>query len=482
MVNKIGRNDACPCGSGKKHKKCCAAPSAEATIVDLAWRRLRQTEGSVVDRHLMPYVMKTLPPTILKSAIEDILPEEGLPDEIDEEHFFNQFVMPLFLFHWIPEEFSTSDHLNPEQTVAINYLNKHLKKLNTNERRFIEGMNEAYYSFYSIIEVEFEKSLLIKDILLGTTHTIKERQGTHYLKRGDIVFSQILTLEEQSIFVGMAPLVIPTKCQTMIIDFREWLIEGNEGKPITVESLRSEYDLAVLDYFFETIDYLYNQRPTFQNTDGDLILFSKTHFKLTLSIEESISRLLPLTLNDSLEEIVSTAQWNKAGEMRSVELPWVIKGNKKHAHWESTLMGHIRIQENKLILETNSEKRTSMGKVLLAQYLGDNISFQQTLLETPEQMASAPRKTESPENTLHELPEVQEQLQRLAKQHWESWFDSPIPALNNQTPREAAQSKSGQERLEALLLHYEQSDNKQNEAMHYFKADIDYLKTELKLQ
>lgn len=22
---KVGRNDACPCGSGKKHKKCCMA-------------------------------------------------------------------------------------------------------------------------------------------------------------------------------------------------------------------------------------------------------------------------------------------------------------------------------------------------------------------------------------------------------------------------------------------------------------------------
>lgn len=23
---KVGRNDPCPCGSGKKHKKCCGAP------------------------------------------------------------------------------------------------------------------------------------------------------------------------------------------------------------------------------------------------------------------------------------------------------------------------------------------------------------------------------------------------------------------------------------------------------------------------
>jgi hypothetical protein len=25
MSNKIGRNDDCPCGSGKKYKKCCGA-------------------------------------------------------------------------------------------------------------------------------------------------------------------------------------------------------------------------------------------------------------------------------------------------------------------------------------------------------------------------------------------------------------------------------------------------------------------------
>jgi hypothetical protein len=26
MSNKIGRNEPCPCGSGKKHKKCCGDP------------------------------------------------------------------------------------------------------------------------------------------------------------------------------------------------------------------------------------------------------------------------------------------------------------------------------------------------------------------------------------------------------------------------------------------------------------------------
>ena len=28
MSNKTGRNDPCPCGSGKKYKQCCADPNA----------------------------------------------------------------------------------------------------------------------------------------------------------------------------------------------------------------------------------------------------------------------------------------------------------------------------------------------------------------------------------------------------------------------------------------------------------------------
>ncbi len=37
---KIGRNDPCPCGSGKKYKNCCL--KKEIQTVDLFWRRTRE--------------------------------------------------------------------------------------------------------------------------------------------------------------------------------------------------------------------------------------------------------------------------------------------------------------------------------------------------------------------------------------------------------------------------------------------------------
>lgn len=168
-----------------------------------------------------------------------------------------------------------------------------------------------------------------------------------------------------------------------------------------------------------------------------------------------------------------------------MEFPWLIKGNKKHKDWGNTVMGHITILQSKLILETNSEKRTKKGKKLLTKYLGDSIHFQQTLMETPEQImrsSTGSKKSTKASPDLLQLPEVQEQVKEMAKKHWENWFDSPIPALNNKTPREAAKTELGRERLEALLLQYERNDLEMNEATHFFKADINYIKTELKLE
>ncbi|MGA7455634.1 MAG: SEC-C metal-binding domain-containing protein, partial [Rhodoplanes sp.] len=40
---KPGRNDPCPCGSGKKYKHCCLNTGSvpAAAPADLTWRRLR---------------------------------------------------------------------------------------------------------------------------------------------------------------------------------------------------------------------------------------------------------------------------------------------------------------------------------------------------------------------------------------------------------------------------------------------------------
>ena len=42
---KTGRNDPCPCGSGKKYKKCCGSGKSDSNIIEAA-ERFSQTKGS----------------------------------------------------------------------------------------------------------------------------------------------------------------------------------------------------------------------------------------------------------------------------------------------------------------------------------------------------------------------------------------------------------------------------------------------------
>ena len=254
MNEKISRNDNCPCGSGKKYKKCCLlnTPIVPSEIVDFEWRKLRKIEGHVIDQHLIPYAMRELPKAVGDAALVDCYFKQ-FSDEADRELLFNNFFIPWFLFNWIPfDDFGVKD-FDPEQTIAQNYVRVHETKLNSTDRCFIEAMNKTYYSFYNVLEIELDKSLTVKDVLLGSTHKLKEKQGTYQLKRGDMVFGRILTLDNQSIFIGMAPFMIPIRYHSDFLDFRDWLIEENNNLALTGNDLREYFDMTLLDYFFEII-------------------------------------------------------------------------------------------------------------------------------------------------------------------------------------------------------------------------------------
>ena len=454
--------------------------SSNVVEVDFKWRQLRKLEGAVINNHLVPYAIEELPEGVIKRALADCFPED-LPEGIDERILLDHFFQPWLLFNWVPSHDFGLKRFDGEKTIAHNYLKAHGTRLSNQETLFIEAMEKSYYSFYSILQVEMEKSLLVKDILLGTTHMLKEREGTYQLKRGDIVFTRILTLEGQSISIGMAPFIIPANYQLDLIDFMKWLIKENKNKILTPKNLRDTFDRVVLDYFFDALKILFSN-PLLMNTDDELLQFSKSYFKLTIDPEEAFTFLLPLTLEDEADEFLQGAKKDKSGKIKRMKFPWLEKGNKKHKSWGHTVLGHIILEPGRLILETNSQGRAQRGAKLLNRYLGKTISFQQTLIETPEQkMKSLPianaKKDEGNQNLLG--PEIQEHFKAIAKEHWENWFDEAIPVLENKTPRQAARTKEGKEKLEALLLAYERRDLEVGNNL--FKADIGYLRRELGL-
>lgn len=449
ISQKTGRNDPCPCGSGKKHKKCCLVQES-APVMDFEWRKIRRTEGEVIDQHLLPFASKTCPKEMFSEALQDFLIEEDLPDRM-KEMFVQEIFIPWYLFSWVAE--------GESKPIAIHYLEQYGRKLSEYQKRFIENLCQTHYSFYVVLEVIPNLRLKLRDIFLQTEHEVKEKSGTAALKRGDIIYTRILTLDGQSICMGMGGYVVPSHYHTQLLDLRNELEAENEG-PLNVEVLRTYYEEDLRSFFIDVVENQYNPRtPEIRNTDDEPLELCKVYCALNeLTPEETLQRLMPLTLSSDPENFLRDAKRDKSGGVTRIEFPWLKPGNQVHKDWPNTGMGNIVIDGQKLTVEVNSENRAKNIQELLKQYLQEGITIQKTRIESLEQKLKSSPSRPAGADDINQRPEVRAMLDKMAKEHYEKWLDMDIPALGGITPRAASKTQEGRERLEALLLDFERKN------------------------
>ncbi len=58
-------------------------------------------------------------------------------------------------------------------------------------------------------------------------------------------------------------------------------------------------------------------------------------------------------------------------------------------------------------------------------------------------------------------------MREVKEQHYAQWLNDSIPALGGKTPREAARTKSGRERLTMIVNEIELTESKEPEAARF---------------
>lgn len=295
------------------------------------------------------------------------------------------------------------------------------------------------------------------------------------------MFARILTLDGISITIGTAPHIIPSHCHIELLDFRKEL-EKEHGKPITPELLRKEGDNLRL-YYFDLMDELFNKpMPVLHNTDGDLYEFCTIHFKLNISPLVALDKLLPLTLSNNSKEFLEEAKKDKNNQVKQIKLPWLKSGNKKHKQWDNTLMGNITISAGKITVEVNSKVRAETIIKLINNILGNNVSYQKTKVKSVDKklLSVKPSKHNKSEKIgINNSPEAQAFFKDYMKKHWNNWLNESIPILDGLTPYQAAKTKDGREKLEALLLDFDRKNESSQDNL--LRPNVDELRKKLGL-
>ncbi len=461
---KAGRNDPCPCGSGKKYKQCCMKTEQPQPEEEFLWRRIRRAiEGSPMK--MLDFSSSHFGRKALLEAWDDFMPWEDEPFAMDTPHM--PIFMPWFFYDWLPDPHNTSVRREAldERTLGQAYLDKKGRHLDPFHVRYIEQCCAAPFSFYDVLSVRPGDGFTLRDIFTSEEIDVTEHAGSRQSQTGDILFAKVVKIDGVAMLEACAPMMFPPMEKSAILKLRKKMERRN--KILTAEVLR-EYLYDMLGVYHDITDRLLNPpMPQLQNTDDDPLLPHSLVYEIE-SPRAAFDALKPLCLTMTEEVLLEEAEFDTKGELLKIEFSWQKRGNEKNKSWENTILGHITIDGRRMIIEVNSENRAQKIRALIEEML-PGAHYKTTVIESLQAMlARAKEEGETPvsrqrqkeQDELNSRPEVQAELAKYMRQHYSTWPEIKLPALNGKTPLQAVKTKDGREMVEALLLDFERKSGR----------------------
>ncbi|HDH06365.1 MAG TPA: DUF2384 domain-containing protein [Nitrospirae bacterium] len=421
---KTGRNNPCPCGSGKKYKRCCLS----TTYV----RKGR--EGSTSER-----------------LVQDLLGffKKNFEDRLDDAHFvfwdkfipgkhLNDDILPFADINF--REWLVYDYLIDEKNnrTLIDLYMENNRKLSSDEHRVLTMMKHSVISLYEVQEVFPEKGLLLKDLLLEGEYDVREKTATRNLGKWDIFATRLLHVDGVYIMSGSV--------YSYPLKQKEKILEDIHAE---FEDYRLDFPDATLDDFLKESSEIFNfywydiiQNPTPLNlatTSGEPFLFSKAVFEIK-----------------DKQSVITGLKKTNGFERDKDDFVWLDKRNKEGS---ATVLGNIEIKGDKLILACNSKERLERGKKFILENIpGELIHKADTFQDPMEAMKSL--KERPPNEDVNKIPmEIQQQVYtQFMQKHCEKWLNDNIPALDGWTPVQAIKTEEGRKKVIKLLKSFENDE------------------------
>jgi SEC-C motif len=436
----VGRNDPCPCGSGRKYKKCHLPLEEPAHPPEPHKSSLHDFDNLLVER-------------VLESAMRRF--GEGLQevghdfDYLHAEPHIGEFLIP-FLAYCVPLQ---------GLPLIEWYAGDQEDALSRREREWIEAQRRSWLSVWEVREVVPGKSMVIVDLLTGEKRLVQEAGATRTLVARDAILARVVDFGEESVLCGTYPRPLPPASAADVI---EEVCEGlGPRQPIPVEVMRDHALARALVFLWVSaireLDERLSRPPRLQNTDGDpfRIVSDRYRFAETdrAAAEAALAGLRgaqPVEVRDDGSRVIVFQKG----------------GNRLHAHWDNTVIGTATLTpDGELALETNSARRATALRKRVERICAGLLSDHRHTSEDPVDLIQVARNSPSePRPAGADLPipaELAEAAREEKAAHYATWPDIPVPALGGKTPRQAARSRAGRAQLDVLLKDLENREARQ---------------------
>ena len=176
----VGRNELCPCGSGRKYKKCCLEKDKAK---DIARNRIKLGE-----KQFDNVITK-----ISESTSEDYKAYKN-KCEVDFGVSSYELENLMNVYYLVNYKY------NKQSSLMMNYFNKHKQNINDADAEIIENTLNSYMSVYQVKEKDINK-VLLRDIVLNEDVYVEDIDLFSEFKVGDFLLARIIPVGNTKIFV-----------------------------------------------------------------------------------------------------------------------------------------------------------------------------------------------------------------------------------------------------------------------------------------
>ncbi|MFC1643497.1 SEC-C metal-binding domain-containing protein [Chlamydiota bacterium] len=461
MIRKIGRNDPCPCGSGRKYKKCCEGSGHHINQEDVSREELLDMKtGTLFDDYMLLFeIVSMFGEEFIKigrgkeelQATRDDVISRLRPGEKDG--------IPLSLFTtWIYLDFTFGD---PLETVCERFLfSPMINKLEPPCPELIEHLSDSYSAFY-ILKVILDEWMFFEELVTGREWKVRRLQDGSEDESiiGEIWYVRFVGTPDEA-YVFTQPYFFDPKDRKLFEDAlkkhmkvyrKEVKIIGLSKEQVLKNSCK-EAGWFWSEYMFrasglsvkgvgKNIDKIKTGPTEFQNIDGEPLSFSKVHFKINNF--DGLERKLSSLSNVDYDEKNKTWIWYRKNRKKSTLLP-------------TTSLGTIAIRDGDLIGETNSVERALKLRDKLKKELKRFVAYKKIESRDMSDMSLPSQEEmklfEEQQKELHKNPEIRKILKQKAEEYYHNdWLKQKIPALGHKTPFQAMKTPEGQAMVEKLI-------------------------------
>lgn len=369
---KTGRNAPCPCGSGKKAKRCCGERASR--LPPSPGAPLHMLDEQLVEEMLAFANLRFGRNWFTKAQEEYFLKDEG---RVGMEQL--QLFIPWVLHHW---------GIEAGRPVREWFLEEQGNRLSKVQRAWLTAQASSVVTLWEVQAVSRGEGVTVTDRLGGETRFVHDVKISQAMGVRTTMLGRVVEQGGISVLCGLHPSVLPPHAAAEAEREARVMLETPDGE-VPREKLKGEAEtLELIHLWMEAVlelEPLALGTRKLTNTDGDPLLMTVDHFTFPpWERERVLERLLGL----------------KGAELTEEEMPALVvflkKGNAMHKSWRNTVVGRAWVSEAHLLLETNSVRRAETLRKRVEAACTGLLTYQTRQHSDPETLLEALGAAEAP--------------------------------------------------------------------------------------